>query len=154
MAFTVQTSDPVPSDVEAILRELPEWFGIEEALVDYVDHAAKLPTYTATVDGNVEGVCLVLRHNRYSAETYLLAVRRKLHRTGIGRALMEAVEQDAKARGVELMQVKTLGSAHQSSEYAATRRFYEALGYRSLEEFDEDTIWPGNPCVIMVKALT
>ena len=150
----MQASEPVPSDVEAILRELPEWFGIEEALLDYVDQAAKLPTYTATVDGDVQGVCLVRRHNRFSAETYLLAVRRQLHRRGIGRALMAVAEEDAKAQGVELMQVKTLGSAHPSPEYAATRRFYETLGYRPLEEFEEDIIWPGNPCLVMVKALT
>lgn len=154
MAFTVQASEPVPTEVEAILRGLPEWFGIEEALLDYVDQAGRLPTYTATVDGDVQGVCLVRQHNRYAAEIHLLAVRRAVHRRGLGRALVGAAERDLQVRGVELMQVKTLGATHPSPEYAATRRFYEALGYRPLEEFDADTLWPGNPCLVMVKSLT
>lgn len=154
MAFTVQASQPVPSDVEKILRDLPEWFGIKETLIDYVDQAEKLPTYTVRTNDEVQGVCLIKRHSLHSAEIYLLAVRRGLHRRGLGRALMAATEQDMKTQGVELMQVKSLGSAHPSPEYAATRKFYEALGYRPLEEFDEDTLWPGNPCLVMVKALT
>jgi hypothetical protein len=66
---------------------------------------------------------------------------------------MAAAEQDMHTQGVEFMQVKTLGAAHPSPEYAATRQFYEALGYRPLEEFDADTLWPGNPCLLMVKTL-
>lgn len=39
-----------------------------------------------------------------------------------------------------------------SEHYAATRRFYEALGFRPLEE--SAAIWgPVNPCLIMVKKL-
>lgn len=56
--------------------------------------------------------------------------------------------------GTEFLQVKTLGAVHASPEYAATRKSYEALGYRALEEFEENTIWPGNPYLVMVKALS
>jgi GNAT superfamily N-acetyltransferase len=104
----VQASQPVPASVEEILRDLPERFGIEEALADYVDQATELPTYTAVVGGQVQGVCLVRRHSPYSAEVSLLAVRRSIHRQGLGRALMAAAEQHMKADGVGFMQVKTL----------------------------------------------
>jgi hypothetical protein len=51
------------------------------------------------------------------------------------------------------VQVETLGAPHDSPEYAATRRFYEVLGYQGLEEYLADTLWPGNPCLVMVKHL-
>lgn len=153
MKVDIALSDPTPDAVERLLRELPEWFGIEDALQDYVTSARQLPTYAARRDGTTVGVCLVKRHSDYAAEIYLLAVVRHRHRNGIGRALLETVEQDLAAEGHELLQVKTLGASHPSPEYAATRRFYEALGYRHLEEFEAGTVWPENPCLVMAKAL-
>ena len=153
MNVDIASSDPVPEATERLLRELPEWFGIEDALRDYVTSARQLPTYTARREGTTVGVCLVNRHSDHAAEIYLLAVARHLHRSGIGRALLETVEQDLAAEGHELLQVKTLGASHPSPEYAATRRFYETLGYRHLEEFDAGTVWPDNPCLVMTKPL-
>ena len=153
MNIDIASSDPMPEATERLLRELPEWFGIEDALQDYVASACLLPTYAARGDGTTVGVCLVKRHSDHAAEIYLLAVARHLHRNGIGRALLEIVEQDLAAEAHELLQVKTLGASQPSPEYAATRRFYEASGYRHLEEFDAGTLWPENPCLLMVKPL-
>ena len=153
MNVVIGSSDPVPEDTERLLRELPEWFGIEDALQEYVVHARVLPTYAAQRDGALVGVCIVKRHSDHAAEIHLLAVARHLHRNGIGRALVEAVEQDLASGGYEILQVKTLGPSHPSAEYAATRRFYEALGYRHLEEFDAGALWPDNPCLLMAKPL-
>jgi ribosomal protein S18 acetylase RimI-like enzyme len=48
------------------------------------------------------------------------------------------------------MQVKTLGPSRPDEHYAKTRAFYEALGFRPLEEFKQ--IWDeNNPCLVMVK---
>ena len=55
-------------------------------------------------------------------------------------------------RGVEFVQVKTLGPSHPSEGYAATRRFYGAVGFRPLEELHG--LWAaGNPCLIMVRCV-
>lgn len=147
----VRRAEPVPEAVRALLRGLPEWFGIEEATEHYIEEARKLPTYAAAASGDVVGACLTKQHAERAAEIYLLAVERGRHRQGIGRALMEAAEADLADQGVEFLQVKTLGASHPSEEYAATRRFYEALGYQWLEETED--LWPGNPCLIMVKHL-
>jgi hypothetical protein len=64
---------------------------------------------------------------------------------------MQAADRDLEASGAHFAQVKTLGSSRESAEYAQTRKFYEALGYRPLEELEG--LWPGNPCLILVKAL-
>jgi GNAT superfamily N-acetyltransferase len=144
-----------PAAVEALLRGLPEWFGIESSIREYVDAAGRLPTYLGFVSGEGAerpvGCLLVRRHFPASAEIHLMAVARELHRTGIGRALVAAAEADLAADGVRWLQVKTLGPSRPDAAYAATREFYTALGFEPLEEFAE--LWPGNPCLLMVKAL-
>src|SRR5262249_54767667 len=87
-----------------------------------------------------------------AAEIYLMAVDRASHRCGVGRALVEALERDLRADGVRLLQVKTLGPTDPDVGYQGTRQFYTSLGFEPLEELVG--LWPGNPCLIMVKTLT
>ncbi|HSK23591.1 MAG TPA: GNAT family N-acetyltransferase [Egicoccus sp.] len=149
----IESDVPRPDVVGALLRNLPEWFGIDEAIDEYVSRSAQLPTYTALLDGAPVGVLVLQHHSDRVAELYVLAAERRLHRRGIGRALVEAAERDLARAGTTYVQVKTLGASHPSTEYAATRAFYEALGYQGLEEYPADTIWPGNPCLVMIKHL-
>jgi ribosomal protein S18 acetylase RimI-like enzyme len=151
--LTVAAVDPRPDVVDAVLRELPEWFGIESSIVEYVERSRTLPTYLATVDDDAVGVLVLEHHSPASAEMYLLGVRRAHHRRGVGRALVEAAERDLRANGTQFLQVKPSGRAARRPEYEATRRFYEALGYRPLQEFAVDELWDGNPCRVMVRHL-
>jgi ribosomal protein S18 acetylase RimI-like enzyme len=80
-----------------------------------------------------------------------MAVEPATHRRGVGRRLVEALEADLIADGVELLQVKTLGPSRPDAGYDRTRQFYAAMGFRPLEEIDG--LWPENPCLIMVKLL-
>jgi GNAT superfamily N-acetyltransferase len=80
-----------------------------------------------------------------------MAVDPTYHRRGIGRALIAQAEDWSRAANIEYLQVKTLGASHPSVEYAQTREFYLACGFRPLEEFDN--LWPGNPCLILIKRL-
>jgi GNAT superfamily N-acetyltransferase len=149
----IERGVPDPEVVDALLRGLPDWFGIDEAIDEYVARSARLPAYTAVVDGTSVGVLALEHHSDRVAEHYVLAVARRWHRHGVGRALLEAAEHDLAQAGVTYVQVKTLGASHPSPEYAATRRFYEAMGYQGLEEYPADSLWPGNPCLVMVKHL-
>jgi ribosomal protein S18 acetylase RimI-like enzyme len=149
---SIVTDGQWSDETDALLHALPEWFGIEESVRAYVNAARTLPTVAAQVDGEIVGVCLVRRHTPVAAEIELLAVRRDLHRAGIGRRLVEQTVADLTSTGVKLLQVKTRGPSGESEEYAPTRAFYEALGFLSLEERTD--IWgPGNPCLILVKPL-
>ena len=66
--------------------------------------------------------------------------------------MLAAAEEWLCDQGVEYLQVKTLSAAHSDLNYARTRLFYEAVGFRALEEMPE--LWdPSNPCLIMVKRL-
>jgi GNAT superfamily N-acetyltransferase len=76
----------------------------------------------------------------------------EFHRSGIGGGLMENAEKYAKSQKVEYLQVKTLGPPSDDVNYAKTRAFYLALGFRPLEEFRQ--IWDENhPCLILVKKI-
>ena len=149
---TVVTDLQLPDEVAEMLRDLPEWFGIESSVQGYVEAARTLPTTFAFLDHETVGACMVRRHTAVAAEIELLAVPRVWHRHGFGRQLVEHVQADLVADGVKLLQVKTFGPSGQSDEYARTRAFYEALGFLPLEERTD--IWgPENPCLISVKPL-
>ena len=152
-ALTVRLLEPADIDAcECILRDLPDWFGIEASNVQYIADLHTLPTIVATVDGEIAGFLTLKRHNPSASEIHCLAVERALHRHGIGRALVTEAERILIANGTRLVQVKTLGPSHPDSFYAQTREFYAAMGFLPL---DESTAFWGeeNPALIMVKAL-
>ena len=153
MAVTIVVGGNRPDELERLLRDLPEWFGIEQSILGYVDAAPTLPSTFALRDDEVVGVCVVRHHTPVAAEIEVLAVERPLHRQGIGRRLVQTVESELRERGVVLLQVKTRGPSRVSEEYERTRAFYESLGFLPLEERTD--IWDAdNPCLILVKPLT
>ena len=135
-----------------ILRALPTWFGIEEATQQYIRDVDELPTFLAWIEGRVVGFMSVKLHNPYAAELYVLGICPDVHRHGIGRALFVAVEAYLRQQSVEYVQVKTLSASHPDEGYAKTRAFYQAMGFRPLEEIK--TLWgEDNPCLLMVKGI-
>jgi len=139
---------------EAVLRSLPDWFGLEEAIVEYREEAERRPTWVARAPGadEVVGFVTLLRHFPASGEILCLALRREWHGRGIGRALVEQVESEIAADGATYLQVKTLGPSRECEPYARTRRFYEACGFCPLQE--TTAFWgEENPTLLMVKRL-
>lgn len=143
-----------PAAVRRLLDRLPDWFGIPESNEEYVAAAAAMTSYLARRGTPPEavGVALIHRHFPESAEVHLMAVDPAVHRSGIGRQLLDTAEADLRADGVRLLQVKTLGPSNPHEGYAHTREFYRAMGFIPVEELLD--LWaPGNPCLIMVKEL-
>jgi GNAT superfamily N-acetyltransferase len=137
---------------EPILRSLPDWFGIEEAIVQYVAEIDRLPTFLAGDADGVLGFVSLKQHNPYSAEVHVMGIMPEVHRQGVGRALIEQAQEWLKSQGVEYLQVKTLGPSHSDAGYAKTRAFYAAVGFKPLEEFTQ--LWDErNPCLIMIQRL-
>jgi GNAT superfamily N-acetyltransferase len=132
---------------ERVLRDLPEWFGIEEATAAYIRDVAELPTFAIAEDAFLS----LKLHNPSSAEVYVMGVRTTRHGQGFGSALLAAAEGYLRERGVDYLQVKTLGPSDPYEPYASTRRFYESRGFVPLEELHG--LWEHNPCLIMVKRL-
>jgi len=137
---------------ETVIRSLPDWFEIEEAIRNYAIEIDLLPTFLATEDDRMLGFITLKQHTPYSAELYVVGVLPEFHRNGIGWALMEQAEAYAKGNGVEYLHVKTLGPSNLDKNYAKTRAFYMATGFRPMEKFTQ--IWNDqNPCLILVKRI-
>jgi GNAT superfamily N-acetyltransferase len=135
-----------------ILRSLPDWFGIEAAILHYATEIDNLPTLLAYESGRVVGFASLKQHTAYSAEVYVMAILSQSQRKGIGRALINRSQEWLRSHDIEYLQVKTLGPSDPDASYAKTRAFYEAMGFRALEEFRQ--IWDeSNPCLIMVRKL-
>lgn len=135
-----------------ILVALPTWFGIPASVEDYVARADRSPTVIASQGDRDVGLLTLVRHSPYAAEIYVMAVLPEFHRRGIGQALLGHAEAMLAAEGVEFLQVKTLAPSKPDQGYDETRAFYQANGFRELEEFPE--LWdPGNPALQMIKAI-
>jgi len=135
-----------------ILRSLSAWFGLEEAIVNYSSEIDQLPTLLAYEDEGIIGFLSLKQHTPYSAEIYVMGILPEAHRKGIGRGLVDQAQVWLKQGGVEYLQLKTLGPSYKDENYAKTRNFFEAMGFRPLEELKQ--IWDEhNPCLIMVKKL-
>lgn len=143
---------PEPDAAARLLASVPEWFGQPEANAEYVEAARTKETWTVRdAAGHVVGLTLVDRHFPHVAEIHLTVVDRAARGSGIGTAMLEAIEADALQRGVRLLEVKTLGASHPDPGYARTRHFYESRGFLPLDETD---LWgEATPCLIMVKPL-
>jgi ribosomal protein S18 acetylase RimI-like enzyme len=138
---------------QEVLESLPEWFGIPASIDAYVSAADGLPMLACFEPaGDVVGFISVKTHTPTAAEVYVMGVKRAWHRRGIGRALIGAAAQFAHCRGARFLTVKTLSPSNPDPNYAATRLFYEALGFLPIEEFL--TLWNAdNPCLLMLRPL-
>jgi len=137
---------------ERLTAVLQSWFGKPEANAKYARQAEVLDGYVAMSDSVLLGLLLLKYHSPPSAEVYWMGVDPTCHRSGIGRAPMEAAVDGARARGVRYLFVATLPPADPYEPYQRTRRFYEAMGfvYVLQEQFSAD---PENPMAYYLKQL-
>jgi GNAT superfamily N-acetyltransferase len=136
-----------------ILAALPTWFGIPESVDEYVATADRSTTVIASLGHEDVGLLTIVRHSRYAAEVYVMAVLPQFHRHGLGRALLSHAETILAADDVEFLQVKTLAPSKPDQGYERTRAFYLAYGFRPLEEFPD--LWDAdNPALQMIKVVS
>jgi GNAT superfamily N-acetyltransferase len=139
------------AECEKVMRSLPGWFGIEEAILDYARSTESMETYVAESGGAVVGFVTLNQRSSATAEIHVMALRPEFHGQGVGRRLVEHVERVLADRPIEFLEVKTVGPSLPNAEYERTRGFYEHVGFRPLEEND---LWgEDSPCLIMVKHL-
>ena len=135
---------------EGVLRALPDWFGIEEAIIEYVSVTKEMPFYAAWDGDKPIGFVAAKVHNPYTAEVYVMGVLEEYHGKGIGKDLARACEKDCTDQGIEFLTVKTLDESAESKGYEITRQFYRAMGFKPLEVFTQ--LWDeSNPCLFMAK---
>lgn len=137
---------------EKVLRDLPEWFGIEESIVEYIK-AVKNQVFIAYYVEDYVGFVSLEETSAISMDMHVLGVLKDYHGRGFGKLLLQEAENYAISRHKAYMTVKTLSSQHPDLNYKKTREFYEKMAYKALEEFP--TLWgEANPCLYMIKNLT
>jgi|TARA_B100000315_G_scaffold260869_1_gene326619 N-acetylglutamate synthase-like GNAT family acetyltransferase len=133
----------------AILRRLPQWFGIEASILEYEQNLRALDGYVAERDKSIVGFVGLKRYGDFSIEIDVVGVVPDLRRSGIGRRLLEHIEEHATTASTRLLHMKTLAPSDPDKNYADTRAFWEACGYIPM---DAHELWGNeNPCQVMVK---
>lgn len=153
MTITEITDAQLKSQIcESILRSLPLWFGIESAIVDYVNDVRRMQTWVVYDGQNPIGFAGVNKHFKTSAEIHVMGILQSHHRMGVGQRLLKVIEDNLKNEGVKFLTVKTLSESRPNAEYDQTRKFYLKYGFTPIEEFK--TLWgEHNPCLFLVKSI-
>jgi ribosomal protein S18 acetylase RimI-like enzyme len=140
--------------LEALTARLPQWFAQAESNRHYAEQAERLEAWTARVDGQAAGLLLLKRHSVSSAEIYWLGVDPGHHRRGIGRALIDAVENRLRQERAKFLFVMTLHPDVDYEPYRRTRAFYERLGFSfALATHDGPTGPSSDPLARYLKVL-
>jgi GNAT superfamily N-acetyltransferase len=135
---------------DAIIRELPEWFGMEEGIRDCAQAVRSQAGFVAVEGDDVVGF-LTFTTTSETSEITWMGVRAGRRRRGTGRALIEVLTEHLRAEGVPRLQVKTLSAREPYPPYAETRSFYRSMGFTEEQELD---IWgPENPAVLLGRDL-
>ena len=138
---------------DEILRSLPEWFGIENAIRDYTNNVKSLDFVTTSLFGKPVGFCALKLHYGINCELYVLGIFKEFQNRGIGSIMIKGVENFARDKKMSFLTVKTVSENSPDQNYARTRLFYTSCGFRPLEEFP--TLWDkNNPCLYMYMPLS
>ena len=134
-----------------ILEQLTDWFGLEDSREEYIRACAQQECWAARQGERAVGFIAMRQSAAHTAEISVMGVLPEMHRQGVGRRLVCALEQHARRQKYFCLQVKTVAEGRYA-QYDCTRRFYEAMGFYELEVFP--TLWDEwNPCSVLIKPL-
>jgi ribosomal protein S18 acetylase RimI-like enzyme len=135
-----------------ILHKLPEWFGIEESLIHYVETVNKYPYWAAFDKDNCIGFFSGKIHYNRTGDIYVCGIDPKYHGKGIGTLLYKELEKYFVENNCKYIIVKTLSEKNPDKNYEKTRKFYTKNGFEELITLTE--MWDeNNPCLIMIKRI-
>lgn len=136
---------------EVVLKTLPDWFGVESAVLEYVEKVKQTLFVVAYIDERAVGFISVETINPSSSEIYVMGIMPGHQRLGLGHQLLSNAIEVLNEKGVSYLLVKTLSDKRPDEHYDQTKRFYLKEGFVPIYELD---IWgPENPCVLMIKNL-
>ena len=138
---------------EKVLRSLPDWFGIEESTVSYIEKSQELPMIIATDDDRPIGFLSLKKHSPFTSEVYVMGVIPQFHRYGVGKGLLIEAEKVLSQKDIDFLQVKTVSADRECEFYKKTRLFYKSFGFKEVEVFP--TLWDeSNPCQLLIKSIS
>jgi ribosomal protein S18 acetylase RimI-like enzyme len=153
MTDVIAISDGKADICREIMSDLSQWFDHPDTIPACAAAVEGFPMLGLCREGAVVGFIALKEHPPSAAEIFVLGVKRRFHREGIGHRLVQEAGSISRERGRRLLTVKTLAPLDPDPpHYAATRRFYDAAGFLKAEIFP--TYWhPSHPCQFMVKPL-
>jgi GNAT superfamily N-acetyltransferase len=122
-------------------EQLPTWFGRPDANAMYAREMVSRDAYAALIDDHAVGLMALDYLGGDDAgvcNIWWLGVCPELHRTGVGRALIDHAVSQARARDCAVLSVETVGPKSTDTAYAKTRNFYEAVGFSAWREFEPE----------------
>lgn len=152
MIIEVKKTSDKEKIAEEVLRDLPEWFGIEESTKEYINTVKNYPFIVCYHEEEVVGFYSLREENSHTLDMYVLGIKKKFHGKGFGTKLQKYVNEYAKNHGYSYLIVLTLSEKHSDKNYALTREFYHKMGF--IDIYQSDKIWDeSNPTQIMIKKL-
>lgn len=116
-----------------IARSLhPQWFS-ELGIKDIARDLQVERGLIAEDDGKAVGFLIYCAKDNRTAELSWIGVRPELHRKGIGRALVNALEASLVQSGFQSLEVSTVAATTEDESYARTRTFYRAVGFSDVQ---------------------
>lgn len=135
-----------------ILADLPMWFGIQSAIEEYVENVKNYQFIKVSADSIPIGFISIKPNNSFTAEIYVMGIKRKYHRLKIGERFLNYVSEMLRDEKYSYLLVKTLDESRESKEYKMTRLFYKKMGFIPIDVIS--SIWgTDNPCLLMIKKL-
>lgn len=135
---------------EKVLRSLPDWFELEQGILDYKISVKNLSFFIAKDGSEIVGFIAIEDINEFVSEIHVMAIMPEYRKKGIGRKMVEFAWDRNLCLGNKYLLVKTLDESAGDKFYEQTRKFYRAVGFLPIMTSTE--IWgKDNPCLIMLK---
>ena len=134
--------------VIAVAENLPEWFD-EHARTIAIPTDIRHQHVLVGADGNAVVAFISLYVSEGRLNIGWLGVLKSYHRQGIGRRLLNAAEEKARAMDIPEIAVYTLGDSVDYPPYDQTRAFYFKNGFRVYQRNKTDN--PGCPEELKLK---
>jgi ribosomal protein S18 acetylase RimI-like enzyme len=122
------------SIIRELLLEYAASLGVDLSFQDFEHELATLETYyelmlVARIEGDVAGCVALRRIDEQTCEMKRLYVRRSFRGHNLGRALAEAIIDQARRRGYARMRLDTLPAM------TSAMALYESLGFRDIAPY-------------------
>lgn len=149
MIVQIISEDQKESITRSILDQLPDWFGIQEAIDEYATDSRHYPFWVAVEEDKTVGFISLKETSPFTCEIYVIGVLPNYHGKKIGTQLFDAFNAYAKEKNYSFIQVKTVKQGIYPY-YDKTNHFYQHLGFKELEAFPK--LWDEkNICQIYIR---
>jgi GNAT superfamily N-acetyltransferase len=142
---------------DQIILSLPRHFGREGGRAACAQEVRTGEGLVAVLDGHVVSFLTVQRHFATTAEITWMAVHARHRGQGIGHQLIQRLRQELQAQECRLLLVATLAPSYDEGPtedgYAATRAFYQAVGFLALREVPHYWGVDSDPALLLVMPL-